>query len=261
MGAISIESTYLKDAGALTIASGAITPTQEYCVVSAESGTSDDLDSINVSGFTDLTLAGITYRPSVLIKAASGHTITLKHGTGNISLGTAADHELSGDAHVRLFYDGTNYVTTGMLVQEYSAGVYRTTNQSIPNATNTNVIFDTEAFDNGDMVDLGTNNERVTIPFAGRYQVSFSVEFASNATGRRRIVLRKNGVSGGAGVMQAIDVAASGVNDTEIGGSRLLNLAANDYLELEIYQDSGGALDILGNTSGSAPFLTVYRVG
>ncbi len=87
----------------LTIGSGAVTATTDYHIIAAESGTSDDLETITAA----------SDRQILLIQADSGDTITVKHGADNINLNVAVDFELSGDKTLLLFYDGTNWSDTG----------------------------------------------------------------------------------------------------------------------------------------------------
>jgi hypothetical protein len=80
----------------LTLASGVVTATQTLHTIAAQTGTTDDLDTITV-GHTDLTVGGTTVRPFIVIRADTGDTITVKHGTGNISLASEGDFLLEGD--------------------------------------------------------------------------------------------------------------------------------------------------------------------
>lgn len=102
-------SIRILDKTILTLASGAITPTQMYHAVAAESGTADDLTTINTSGYTQLSDASNTYRPVLVLQADTGDTITVKHGSGNITLNGGVDIALSGDKQLLLFYNGTNW--------------------------------------------------------------------------------------------------------------------------------------------------------
>jgi pectate lyase len=74
----------------LTIASGVITAIGGYHTISSESGTADDLDTIN---FTDTPADGqrIRIRPT-----SASETITVKHNTGNILLPGGTDIALDG---------------------------------------------------------------------------------------------------------------------------------------------------------------------
>ena len=86
-------------ASTLTLSSGAVTATQTSHIIAAETGTEDDLDTITAVGDTTF----------VVVQADSGDTITVKHGTGNISLNGGQDILVSGSITLMLYYDGTNW--------------------------------------------------------------------------------------------------------------------------------------------------------
>ena len=70
------------DGSALTLASDAIVPTATCCIISSESGTSDN--------FATITNTNTSENDWLVVYGATGHTVTLKHGTGNIfTLATA----------------------------------------------------------------------------------------------------------------------------------------------------------------------------
>lgn len=105
---IATETLALDTSTILTLSSDEITITRSFHVVAAESGTADDLATINLGslGFVPNSLF-------VLLQADSGDTITVKDGTGNINLNGGADFDLSGEKTLLLFYDGTNWADTG----------------------------------------------------------------------------------------------------------------------------------------------------
>lgn len=87
----------------LTISGGAVTVTQATHTLAAESGTADDLDTING------TAEGRIY----VLRADTGDTITLKHGTGNIDVIGGSDLTISGDNVVMAISDGTTVSVVG----------------------------------------------------------------------------------------------------------------------------------------------------
>lgn len=101
-------SLAVKDATTKTIAGGVITIDQFYHVIAAQTGATDDLDTINLD-YDSLSFDSTTYRPILAIIADSGDTITIKHGTGNIDLPDDTDVTLTDDGHVWLIYNGTNW--------------------------------------------------------------------------------------------------------------------------------------------------------
>lgn len=86
-----------------TISAGVISATAGLLSIAAETGISDDLDTIN---------SGLTGWKVVLVAGAS-HTITVKNGTGNISLNGGADFVLSGNKTLELIYHGTIWSDVG----------------------------------------------------------------------------------------------------------------------------------------------------
>ena len=121
--------------------------------------------------------------------------------------------------------------------------------QSISDSTVTPVDFDTEDFDTDAMHDTVTNNSRITVNTAGVYAVGAHMRWATNATGNRRVQIRLNG---GANLL-VIDIraAVSGTN-TDQGVTTIYDFAEDDYIEVEVAQDSGGPLNILGGDTAFA---------
>ena len=93
----------MKTSSTLTLASDAVTVTKNYHTIAAQTGTADDLATIN----------GGTSTAILVIQADAGDTINIKHGTGNIFLNGEVDFELVGDKTLVLFYDGTNWADIG----------------------------------------------------------------------------------------------------------------------------------------------------
>jgi hypothetical protein len=139
------------------------------------------------------------------------------------------------------------------------ASIYNNANQSISNATWTVLNFNSENFDTNAFHDNSTNNSRITIPSGknGKYLVTMKGHFAGNSTGDRYVSLAKNGASAGAWRLSAVSGASIG-----FGQSVVMDLVATDYLQLEVYQDSGGSLNAIG--AGVPPeynFLQVTYLG
>ena len=79
----------------LTIDGGLLAKSRRYHIVAAESGSTDDLDAIDTGPDGQI----------LILRAYTGHTITVKDGTGNLSL--AGDFTLSGNSTITLIYDST----------------------------------------------------------------------------------------------------------------------------------------------------------
>lgn len=88
----------LNEAVEVIIASGVLTVSQSLVTVEGEGAANDDL--VTIAFAPAFTKAG--YQAPVYLKAKAGRTITLKHGTGNISLASGADFSLTGEKTICL---------------------------------------------------------------------------------------------------------------------------------------------------------------
>jgi len=118
-----------------------------------------------------------------------------------------------------------------------------TSNQSIPDATATAITLNTEAYDVGSLHDTATNTSRLTIPSggAGIYDFHGQATFAVNATGRREIYIYKNGSE----VARTVQLTASASVQSLFQVSFQDTANVSDYYEMFVYQNSGGALDVV----------------
>lgn len=139
-----------------------------------------------------------------------------------------------------------------------SARVTRAANYSLASDVETALPFTVETEDTDGMVDLGAQPTRVTIKTPGRYLVTAAVDYASSASGGRQVQIRVNGVKVAA---TRRDGDASEVAGTALDVSRVLRLAAGDYVELFAYQNitGGGNLDAVARDG--SPELAVTWLG
>jgi hypothetical protein len=133
--------------------------------------------------------------------------------------------------------------------------VYNNAAQSIPNITTSGLSFNSEYFDNDTIHDNTTNNSRLTCKTAGKYSICAQVVFDTNNTGYRQMYVKLNGTT-----IIAIDQENTPSTAPAIlNCSTLHSLAVNNYIEVFVYQSSGGALNILANTY--SPMFSMIRVG
>lgn len=102
IGMTEVSTEVLIASGVLTVSAGGLV------IVGAESGTADDLATVNIS--TGLLIAG--YQVVLFLTATIGDTITIKHNTGNLLCSTGADMTLTENTAVMLvrFIGTTNAV-------------------------------------------------------------------------------------------------------------------------------------------------------
>ena len=124
-------------------------------------------------------------------------------------------------------------------------------NPSISAATRTVLAWDTETFDTDGFHSNVTNNSRITIPSgkAGKYFVSHGAYWNSGTT-RTIVRILKNGTS-------QRDMQWFGNGTSEFGSVifAYLDLAVNDYIEIDVYNTSG---TLTYNTSGTCGFNAIY---
>jgi hypothetical protein len=120
--------------------------------------------------------------------------------------------------------------------------VRQTVAQSIPNNTWTDLAFDTEDVDPDLWHSTVTNTARLTPQTAGRISlIGAGVAFAGNVTGRRGVRWALNG-SPLNGTDVLVPAGSSGTFAVGARGDRVDVNGSTDYLTVQVYQDSGGAL-------------------
>jgi len=245
--------SYLQDTNAVEVYNG-----------SAWVGVSGAGDVTEVQAGTGISVASGT-GPIPVVTNTMATAIDAK---GDLVVGTGAD------TFSRLAVGGTNGHTlqvdsstaTGLKWAASAAGgfvgasIYNNASQAISNTTWTTLNFNSEVFDTDTFHDTSTNNSRITIPSGknGKYLITAKWHFQGNASGSDRLgAIKKNGTA--IGSYRGINGNASSVG---WGASVILDLVATDYIELEVYQDSGGNLNALGGYA--APeynFLQVQFLG
>lgn len=127
--------------------------------------------------------------------------------------------------------------------------VYKSTVQSINSATYTAITWDLEYYDTDAIHSTTSNTSRFTVPTgkSGKWLLSGFIQYGSNSTGTRGAGIYKNGTV----YAYPSQGPVSPTVDTIQPISFVIDLVAADYVELFGYQNSGGALDVKGNTSGS----------
>lgn len=135
------------------------------------------------------------------------------------------------------------------------ARVTNNAHQSISNTTDTVLTFNTEKYDTDSIHDPGSNPERLTCVTAGKYVISGSVRYAANATGDRYLWIYV-----GATQIASVKMDAGGSGNSQLTITTQYVLAVDEYVTLNAYQDSGGALNV--ETSGeTSPQFAMHRVG
>jgi hypothetical protein len=133
--------------------------------------------------------------------------------------------------------------------------VYNTGNQSQSNGSDLTVLFSDEFFDTDSFHSTSTNTGRLTIPSGknGKYLVSCIVAWSVNSNGARVIQILKNGT---AQIARASSPGLSG-EGLYLSCFGIFDLVATDFVSLQVYQNSGSTLDVLGGNDKTL-FNIVY---
>lgn len=129
------------------------------------------------------------------------------------------------------------------------------TNQSIPDTTQTLLNFDTERFDTDAFHSNTVANTKITIPFDGVYTVSAGIEWAGNATGRRRVALQLNA---GSFIASQSDQALADATAHRQTVTTTWSFVAGDFVQVSVVQTSGGNLNVTNAPDYSPEFSIVY---
>lgn len=134
--------------------------------------------------------------------------------------------------------------------------------QSITSATPTALAFNTERFDTDAFHDTVTNNNRLTVPagLAGKYHIWAQVEWAAKADATiRQVLIRLNGTATNLVMRTDLNLNTVSYNLPQPLAT-VYDLAAGDYVEVVVRQDSGAALNV-ANTANYGCEFGLQRIG
>lgn len=166
---------------------------------------------------------------------------------------TATTSASFGAAGLAVAFSG---VLTSTVQPRVSA--FNNATQSVNDSTNTALTFNTEDYQVGTSHSTGSNTSRFVAQSAGIYLICGATSFAANATGVRQAFFRKNGATALNGQQRQQNLAASQVNMNV--GCLQTTLALSDYLELVVFQNSGGALNVGDNSAGTESTVQFMRI-
>jgi hypothetical protein len=122
-------------------------------------------------------------------------------------------------------------------------GLLRLANQAIPSAAWTSVAWDVHENAPTNLTHvLGATT--ITVQVAGNYLCSYSANFATNAVGGREARVSRNGSVLADGDQFAFEQYAASGGHMQLSGTCVVKLNVGDFVELSVFQGSGGALDL-----------------
>ena len=192
-------------------------------------------------GGTITGLSGLTAGETYFLSGATAGALSLTEGTISKPLLVAT----STTAGVFVNWRGLEGSTANNT--DVSAKARRTTDLSIANATVTEVPFESAVFDTDAHWASGAPT-RLTCKVGGKYVVNAVMVFDPSTAGRRVVRVRKNGTE----ILSRVDAHPVQVASqrTSINISTIINLAATDFIEFQVFQDSGAALNLYCSDAG-----------
>jgi hypothetical protein len=118
---------------------------------------------------------------------------------------------------------------------------YQGTAQSVANNTWVSCTLDTEQYDSDNGHSTTTNSSRYTVQVAGTYLIIGSIGLVANATGNRGVRITVSGTAITGSFVKTASPDTSGSCGLATAASAVC--AVGDYIEVQVNQNSGGALN------------------
>jgi len=132
---------------------------------------------------------------------------------------------------------------------------YNNASQSVADSTAVKLALNAEQLDTDSMHDTSTNNSRITFNTAGQYLCGLNTLLGGGANHEKSYILLNN-----------TTIIANNETTHAAGGnirqavSTLYNFDEDDYIELVVYQNTGGSITA-GYAAYASPILWAVRVG
>lgn len=139
-------------------------------------------------------------------------------------------------------------------IQRFAVRRQRSTTQSIPNDTLTEVDFTTATASSFDRGPFFTAPSTFTVPTSGIYAIGANVSFLDNANGTRYIEIIKNDLT----VIASTESNSNAGSDHFVALSSSAKLFGTETLKLRVRQVSGGSLNIVVTGEQSPVFWAIY---
>lgn len=120
----------------------------------------------------------------------------------------------------------------------------------------TKIIFDIVEFDSDNMYDVA-NPSRLVVPFDGVYQIMGQVIYSlQGAAGVRSIGIMVNGSI----IIGSQGITSNGANTFGLSTGSIYKFKKGDYIEVIVYQTSGGALNVTSASDTGITSLSIYKI-
>jgi hypothetical protein len=211
-----------------------------------------------VSAIFDGSAAAAAFLPMLEV-VSDGGVVVAQSPASSVAAG--------GSAEVSWFPGSLGSVSAGS-VAVVGARIQATATQSIPDSSNTDLVYDTVLFDTDGMANLGSDNRILTVNTAGLYIVICETTWAPNDAGRRINVAVHNAFYSGGSVPSQDSQASEGpavwnpqgggLGRTQSSCTGLYLAAAGDFFSSGAFQGSGTSINANGFNNC---FLSALLVG
>jgi hypothetical protein len=240
---------------ALTKNSVAVFPqTPANCIVSLNGVIQAPFDSYTISGSNIVFASALTGSDSIDFITVLGDVLNVGTVSDNtITTAKLADSSVSlakltatGTKDATTFLRGDNTFASAGGANTPAFAAERTSTVSVSGATNTEITYPTEIFDNGSCYNTSTG--RFTPTTAGNYLITATMKISSlNSGDEGYLQIRKNGNYLSSEPGQKELSGASGF-DAILSASVIFNFnGTTDYASIWCYHSAGGAKSVLGN--------------
>lgn len=195
----------------------------------------------------------ITVCRTIQMAAGDYITMTAAQGSGGaLAVGTGQD---------RSFMSAAWTGGTGAAWGNAGAKVSRAAAMSVPNGSWTDVTFDTVLRSSG--MTAAASTSPLTCVTPGEYSVSAASAFTAAAGGTARIhrVVHKNSSGTVLGYVALSNRPNGGSSNQDSTSSDLIVMAVGDFLQVQVYQDSGAALNTSTGSGTYSLVIAASRVG
>lgn len=225
--------------------------------------TTDSNVLFNISGSSTATLptaVGVAGKIYIITSLGSAAVLTINTSGGQTIGGHASGALKMGSANDNLMIqsDGANWQILEMSIN-VSARYTTASNQSLPNATTTTVVYGTKDYDSLNAFNSGTGV--FTAPFSGLYELGVHLVTAagtfggtSNATIQ---IFLNNGANRNIVFFRSVATGAS----VQLGmtGKSNIRLVAGDQVKMVFNTDNGTNQNL--SSDSSANYFEILRVG
>lgn len=264
MNSKDILNTNVVAAQSVTIGGVSVVPGDTLSVPNATSvpfAPTGSISSIDVQN----AIAEVDSEKMTLIATPVAGDIVLQAATGELTKAGFALPNVNGDVNasneeLNFSVGLTSNIQTQLDAIEATSSfkgalVYNSINQSITTSgAAQELLFDSESYDTNDIHDTVTNNTRLTVPTGvTKVRIVAKSTFAPSTVGYRNLQIRKNGSATFDGyVSEQFDAVSDGSAFTILNiSSPIITVSATDYFECTVFQTSGGALNVQGNSAST----------